>query len=269
MLKYLALFVVIFGLAVYVSVQDERATQQSIQTSAQLANGTASAKAGEKQPQENLPDTGRFKRICFSFFRWPNGTTAWAIIFTLLAIAEQTQQTARAALATVKSANAMRDSIRLQEKAMELTVNTERPYLVISVESPSPNKFVFIAKNEGRTPARIKSIWSKPIPAVMGQPGPIPSDDETAESLISTPPQVLPTNGTCTVFYCDEHRLELMQASKFSSIYFYGRIVYFNTLETDPDKPYETKWLYCLIPGTAKGSIPFPDPRHPECNTWI
>jgi hypothetical protein len=195
--------------------------------------------------------------------------TVWVVILTFAVIGWQADETRKSAEATVESAKAMRDSIRLQEKAMELTVNAERPYLVISVESPSPNKFVFIAKNEGRTPARIKSIWSKPIPAVMGQPGPIPSDDETAESLISTPPQVLPTNGTCTVFYCDEHRLELMQASKFSSIYFYGRIVYFNTLETDPDKPYETKWLYCLIPGTAKGSIPFPDPRHPECNTWI
>lgn len=115
MRKYLALFVVIFGLAVYVSVQDERATQQSIQTPAQLANGTASAKAGEKQPQENRPDTGRFKRICFSFFRWPNGTTAWAIIFTLLAIAEQTKETRKATEATQIAVCMAGKSLILQE----------------------------------------------------------------------------------------------------------------------------------------------------------
>jgi hypothetical protein len=34
---------------------------------------------------------------------WPTGTTTWAILLTLLAIAEQTQQTARAAKATQES----------------------------------------------------------------------------------------------------------------------------------------------------------------------
>jgi hypothetical protein len=239
MLKYLAILAAFLAVATAISGQPNRAADQSQESAkrsqpAVLPTGSPNRQASSQtdQPKPNSP----------SWWTALERPDWWLVIIAGLTgcvIGWQSWETRKAAEATVESAKATRDSIRLQEKGMKLTVNAERPYLVISVESPSPNKFVFIAKNEGKTPARIKSIWSKPIPAVMGQPGPVPSDDETAESLISTPPQVLPTNGTCTVFYCDEHRLELMQASKFSSIYFYGRIVYFNTLETDPDRPYE------------------------------
>jgi hypothetical protein len=125
---------------------------------------------------------------------------------------------------------------------------------------------MFIAKNEGRTPARIKSIWSKPLAAARDGRPQVPPDEETAESLISTPARLLPPNGTFTFPHFNEDQLKLMHKTDFTSIYFYGRIIYFNTLGPNPDKPYETKWLYWMIP--ARGYIPFPDPRHPEHNTW-
>jgi hypothetical protein len=242
MLKWFLIFTGVCALVVTVTLgacKYERAREDEQRNTTRLAGPANVAQSQGNNPANQSCDCTHKSPCWYVLLAWPEGMTVWVVILTFAVIGWQADETRKSAEATVESAKAMRDSIRLQEKAMELTVNAERPYLVISVESPSPNKFVFIAKNEGRTPARIKSIWSKPIPAVMGQPGPVPSDDETAESLISTPPQVLPTNGTCTVFYCDEHRLELMQASKFSSIYFYGRIVYFNTLETDPDRPYE------------------------------
>jgi hypothetical protein len=187
-------------------------------------------------------------------FTWPEGVTAWALLLTLFVIAWQSTETRDAAKSALLNA--------------QVVINAERPYLVISVESPSPNQFVFTAKNEGRTPARINSIWTKPLMADQGGTLRIPSDEETAESLISTPPRLLPPNGTCTVFYCDEQRLRLMRESAFSAVYFYGRISYFNTLEAGQIRPYETKWLYCQLPVEGKRSIPFLDPRHPEHNTW-
>jgi hypothetical protein len=146
---------------------------------------------------------------------------------------------------------------------MKLAINAQRPYLVISVESQLPNQFVVTATNEGQTPARINSIWSKML---MDNPNgtlQIPSDKEMANSVMSTPPQLLPPKGTCTVFYCDEHRLELMRGDAFCSVYFHGRISYSNTLGVDPVRPYETKWLYCQLPLKGKLSIPRPDARRP------
>jgi hypothetical protein len=169
---------------------------------------------------------------------------------------------------TRKAAEATRASVQAQERALALNVNTERPYLVISVESPSPNLFIFAVKNEGRTPARIKSIWCKAFMADPDGTLQIPSDEDTRMPLISTPPQLLPKNGSRTFYLCDEHRVKLMRGDAFSAIYFYGRISYSNVLEDGAGGPYETKWLYCQLPLKGKPSIPTPDPRHPEHNTW-
>jgi len=182
MRKYLALFVVIFGLAVYVSVQDERATQQSIQTSAQLANGTASAKAGEKQPQENRPDTGRFKRICFSFFRWPNGTTAWAIIFTLLAIAEQTQHTAKAARATQASTDAIEKQTRVLSRQNRNMVAKERAW--ISMKFPDGSESMTVRTDQkvmlGSFRINIENIGGTAASNIVVEYDTFASDSDTA-----------------------------------------------------------------------------------------
>jgi hypothetical protein len=192
---------------------------------------------------------------------WPEGITAWLLLLTLVGIFWQ-------AKATADSAKATRDSTREQERAIKLSVNTQRPYLVISVESQLPNQFVFTAKNEGQTPARINSIWSKLLVADRDGTLQIPSDEEMAKSIISTPPQLLPPKGTCTVYFCDENRLKLMRGDTFREVYFHGRISYSNTLEVDPVRPYETKWLYCQLPLKGKLAIPRPDVRRPEHNTW-
>ena len=192
---------------------------------------------------------------------WPEGITAWLIMLTLGAIVWQSWETR-------KAASAAQDSIRTQEKAMKISLGVERPYLVISVESPSPNRFVFAVKNEGRTPARIKSIWCKALMADPGGTLQIPSNEDMGKPLIGTTPQLLPQNGTRTFYVCDENRLKLMRGDAFSAVYFYGRISYFSALEDGAGGPYETKWLYSQLPLEGERSIPTPDPRHPEHNTW-
>jgi hypothetical protein len=227
MLKYLALFVVIFGLAVYVSVQDECATQQSIQTSAQLANGTASAKAGEKQPQENLPDIGRFKRICFSFFRWPNGTTAWAIILTLMALVEQTSQTRKAAEATQE---AVRDGKKEYILAEDTAKRQLRAYICmdtgeVEIRAGQPIANVHF-KNCGQTPAYDVYGWIGVEVRPHPLQSPLPVRDDIAKPKTTVGPGVgfgYPGRRKSKMFTPDE--LSMIGGPR-TTFYVYGRVDY-------------------------------------------
>jgi hypothetical protein len=116
MLKYLAVLGVVIGLAVFIARQDKRAAQESAEKAARLGNAALPAVANKDHAEEHVYDPERDSPSWYGFFRWPNGSTTWAIILTLLAIAEQTSQTRKAAEAT-------RDSVLLQEKAMEQWVD--------------------------------------------------------------------------------------------------------------------------------------------------
>jgi hypothetical protein len=118
MLKYLAAFALILGLAVYIACQDERTAQQSAQNATHLGQNAVAAKADEQHPQENVGNPERHIPSWYGFFRWPNGTTTWAIILTLLAIAEQTKQTAKAAKAANDSVQEMQTSVALQKSSI-------------------------------------------------------------------------------------------------------------------------------------------------------
>jgi hypothetical protein len=84
--KYLVSIAVILVLAVYVSRQDERAAQQSAQRTASRDNSSLT----------------KTEQTLYSFFRWPDGVTTWAIILTLWAIAEQSRDTRRAVIASLR-----------------------------------------------------------------------------------------------------------------------------------------------------------------------
>ncbi len=107
MLKYLAIFALILGLAVYIARQDEHAAQYATQKTAYQNNAAVSAESNKNHPQESVSDAEWNAPGWYSFFRWPNSTTAWAIILTLFAIAEQTKHTAEAADATRQSVGAI------------------------------------------------------------------------------------------------------------------------------------------------------------------
>jgi len=155
MLKYLAIFAVIFTLAVYIARQDQLAATESAQKTAHLDQSAIPAKADEKQPQENVPKTRwHTPSWLIGFFRWPNGTTTWAVILTLMAIAEQTKETAKAAKAAEKSAKATEDSIPHQEKAAEAAllnaqavINAERAWITVTPHIGSPKFYPMREKN--------------------------------------------------------------------------------------------------------------------------
>jgi hypothetical protein len=77
MTKYIASFALIFALAVYVSVQDKHPVQDSAHR------------------EWNAPRW-------YGFVRWPDGAATWAVLLTLLAIAEQTAIANKTLVATLR-----------------------------------------------------------------------------------------------------------------------------------------------------------------------
>lgn len=156
MWKYLVVFAVVLGLAIYIARQDERATQQAAQNTSQSDKYALSAKADEKHSEENIKNPERYTPSWYGFFRWPNGTTTWAVLLTLLVIAEQVKESA-------KATQAMRDAIPYQQKAADAAllnaqavINSERPWITILPEK-SNNGYSFWVINHGRTPAEVIS----------------------------------------------------------------------------------------------------------------
>ncbi len=181
-------------------------------------------------------------------------------LVTCIVIFIQTIQTKKAAKAALLNAQAV--------------INAERAWIVVSVESPAPNQFNFIATNVGRTPANVKSIWSTSIIAKRGEVLQVPLDEKTAESLMNTPSCLIPPTASQIVFRCNTEDMEkqgafgrnMTFAQGFSNLWFYGRIVYSDILQPDASPLHETKWLYWHIP--VEGAIPFPDPHRPEHNSY-
>jgi hypothetical protein len=97
MWKYLVALAVVAILAIYVSVQDERSSKQSAYQTTDSDKNASVAKPNEKNTQKNAEHAEGNLPSWYGFFRWPNGTTVWAIILTLIVIADQTRQTAKAA----------------------------------------------------------------------------------------------------------------------------------------------------------------------------
>ena len=145
MLKYLAALIVVLGMAFIVARQDQHAADQAAQKAAELHKATPPTKPDEQHPQENVEnpagDSPRWYILClYGLFRWPNGTTTWAIILTLLALSEQTQQTRKAAEASAKQA----------EIAKTALVSSFRPKIVLrSITLNPPNLAAYHAANDG------------------------------------------------------------------------------------------------------------------------
>ena len=103
-----------------------------------------------EQPRQNKPQ-GWHKLIA-----WPEGITAWAIMFTLGAIVWQAWETRKAANASKLAAEVARDSA-------DAYVTSERP--LVMIETRGEQGFEFWAVNYGKSPAQI--IFSNPVPFVI------------------------------------------------------------------------------------------------------
>jgi hypothetical protein len=126
MLKYLAVLAVFLGFAFVIARHDEYTALKGAQEAACKNNSAAAGKPDECHPQEHSKNTAWDSpsgHIFHNAFRWPEGTTVWAIILTLLAIAEQTGQTRKATEATQASAEATRQQA-------EIASNSQRSWII-------------------------------------------------------------------------------------------------------------------------------------------
>jgi hypothetical protein len=149
-------------------------------------------------------------------------------------------------------------AINTKPALTQAVINAERAWIVVNVESTVRNQFIFKATNVGRTPAKITSIWSSnAVVRKRGEKFQLSPDYEKGESLLNTPPCLLPPSKDCIVFRCNieelrgEHSYEQWMkylAEGLSMVWSYGRITYFDTLAAaDTAILRETKWLYWHI----------------------
>jgi hypothetical protein len=269
MLKRLTLAAVsaIFAICV-LSAQPNKAANGK-QSTADQSQASIVLAQPQKQDQttsnkaESTPDSPQW----YTPLKQPDGMLVIVGIITCLVIGWQSWETRKSARGAQKAAEAALLNT-------QVVINAERAWIVVDVESPAPGKFNFIAKNVGRTPAKVRSIWSSPIITKRGKTLCIPPDEQTKDSLIGMSPCLIPPTDTYTVLRCDIAELDKGNAfgvgvtfsQGFADLRFYGRIVYFDILQPETAIPHETKWLYWHIP--IDGAMPFPDPDYPLQNTY-
>jgi hypothetical protein len=274
MLKYLAGLFLVFGLALYVSVQDGRTTPQSTQKNAELNKGTLASKADENHSQENVAKPERNAPRWYRLFRWPDGTTTWVIVLTLMAIAEQAKETA-------KATKAVRDGLPLQKASADAAllnaqalINAERPWIIVTAKRKDDNDvFMVYGELQGRTPAKIISGWGNHIivPEILGErstaidnlpdePPYKPEGTEIPYEILAVPGQTPFSIYVFPVYTRIKPNFELWRKiENFEEVLFlFGRLVYTDTLTKDPDgKPteHETRWCFKYIPSKPEGMI--------------
>jgi len=269
---YLAAAIFVVGMAFFVARQDERAAQQRTRTTTNSNESNASTKPNENQANENVTNTEGNTPSWFGFFRWPNGTTTWAIIFTLLAVADQARESARAT-------QALRESIPHQQKAAEAAsrntealINAERAWVTATVKKTiesvpvsqhglavasyeNVSFFHFVLTNLGRTPAEIFAVRAKTEPK-KGIDGGFASDEEPVYNstnlqhvrLLAPKEEWEPNLDTVNLFwrgYPDVEK-EKIRSTELRII-FWGVVLYRDQFR--PDVTHETRFCYTYLRG--------------------
>lgn len=178
------------------------------------------------------------------------------------------------ARATRLNANAALESAKVALLNTKLLIGSERPWIMVTAEREGKNTFHFKAVNVGRTPANITVNYGHPLLVRRNRTEPVP-DFEKTEGLLSTPPCLVPSTASCTALRCnieDLHQNDSVEdflkyvGQGLFEIWFYGRILYFDTLEPEPRTRHETRWFFWYLP--FQDAVPIPHPRHPEWNTY-
>ena len=166
--------------------------------------------------------------------------------------------------------------IKVAEADTQAMIRAERAWVIVSVKEITSGEYVFVAKNEGKTPAKIQSVWCTNLWTPREVELSIPPDDQTSESQLQNPPFLLPPGAERSIWRCKRTDVERMSgggvgeqsrfARGFGAANFYGRIRYRNVLDADATILHETRWFYLLIP--QPGTVPIADPFHPEHNSY-
>jgi len=134
MWKYFAVFPLLIALAAYVSIQDHIAAKQCENEAAAVSQGVVSPMKRAENAEECAKNAERNSPSWYGFFRWPNGTTVWAIILTLWAIIEQ--------------AAASRQSVDVATRTL---VTSFRPKVVVrSIKLDPPSTVFYDRRKDGQ-----------------------------------------------------------------------------------------------------------------------
>ena len=136
--KYLIGVAVVFGFAIYVSQQYQSASQQCEAKATKVNPRNASPLPRGEDAEKCKEDAERNFPRWYRLFSWPEGIGTWAILLTLLTIAEQAHQTRRAADAGLEAANAAYGSVSFAEAQWELMREKERARLDVDVNRGGP-----------------------------------------------------------------------------------------------------------------------------------
>jgi hypothetical protein len=225
MWKYLATLAVIFGLTIYVSIQNQRTTEQYAQQGTAPANAPASPCTHDEHTCGNAKDAKGNSPSWYALFTWPDGMTVWVIILTLIVVADQTKQTAIAAKATQESVIEGKDTAKRQLRA----------YLVVNIggavyqEREKNLKFEGkpLLVNTGQTPAR--KVRYKAQSAIL----PFPPSDNFVFQEVSEDigfgilgAQQNATMGATVEEFCRDGEVEDIKKAVGHSLYVWGTVTY-------------------------------------------
>jgi hypothetical protein len=230
--KYVIAVVVILGCAVHVSRQYQSASDECGQLCTQINDGDISSPHHGQGCDECTEHAITVFPRWYRLFSWPEGITAWAIILTLIVIAEQTMQTRNAA-----------ESALLNAKAL---VNSERPWLIAEVVrgSQMPHFYEIQITNYGRTPARFlngdASYLFAERPDLLSVPPNYSSPFVLPKQLLIAPGKGFPIPHGYNV----PHLLQKPAAAN-KTLVIYGRVLYEDTII--PGVEHETRWCFGYI----------------------
>lgn len=214
--KYPIAVLIVLGGCVFVSRQDQSTRDKYEEKCSQLNARTISPTRHQEDCEEGAEDAARHLPRWYRIFGWPEGITAWAILLTLIAIAEQTNQTRRAADAGADAANAAYGSVRFAEAQFELMKEERRARISIKaigiqVQDPGSELWNLVTnieiRNLGQTRAFIKRTKGEFVMSAYGEERPqeddlsmlyLPEeyiDPDTAPVVVSLHPcSLLPTS---------------------------------------------------------------------------
>lgn len=161
------------------------------------------------------------------------------------------------AIYAVKQTSATKIAADAARLAAQAAINAERPWLVVCVapDKDEPRLFRFGCLNQGRTPAKVVSISARPSFAESQYALKIPPDYSTpAESprlnLIVNTDSFPIEKGVNAEAYIASNGKEGMIASSGEWLYYYGNVVYRDTLypDTAPEGLHETRWCFFWHP---------------------
>lgn len=179
--KYAIAVVVVLGFSVFVSHQDQKTREQYEQKCTQLNASTISPAFLYDDCDKGAENAARHLPRWYRLFGWPEGITTWAILLTLMVIAEQTEQAKRAAIATEDAARATQATVEAMKEQARDSHQKERARIVVKIVPDELTitqvlwQVKFQARNIG--PTRAFDVWldaefeftSSPVPPRIPQ----------------------------------------------------------------------------------------------------